>query len=617
MDENQIQSLAPNVGSLVEIRRGSAWHEGVITQTPTAKQENLYTVKYTSSNTKDSLVVLKETVSASMIRPRSPCKRSSLTNYEVFQEVETFYEDGWWSGVVLKKNFQNDESCYSVYVFDLGEEILFKAINLRKKMDWVKGSWIAAEEAANKEDIIHLMFGEGKQVEVSSNTQNYGVSWHAATVLKIIGKSYFLVEYATSKRNKDASSLQKVVGVNHIRPCPPVSESTSFKVKDKVEVFHEGGWILGVIAVRLAPNRYIVKISKGKKEEAKVFKGTSLRPYHVWSDDHCDQISQDMDLQDIGSVSLDSRGKKNALIINNENHGQSSQSTKKIKVDTTPEKFCLQDVCHYPSTIPSFYSEYDCNISTELPLNDIVTQSSVDSIEDNQNYLIKHVDKVCERVNIFEKDKSEGCEKPLGNSGSNVQSEKIDSPFSTKKKDEVIKLVESIYEVLHIFPQEPHFRPLLKYEKAVREGLAYGSMIGFANLVNAVKGYTIDVSEDEVKEKLRALAYFEEHGFSIQPVQTYLNNLIMLRKHLDGLECKSRSTMAELEEVEHKKERENSLLSEIEKNILILNDQKTCVISEMKKLDCEVVNLESVARTVEADVADAKKRFNDILAAPW
>ena len=29
--------------------------------------------------------------------------------------------------------------------------------------------------------------------------------------------------------------------------------------------------------------------------------------------------------------------------------------------------------------------------------------------------------------------------------------------------------------------------------------------------------------QNEIKEKQRALAYFEEHGFSIQPVQTYLN----------------------------------------------------------------------------------------------
>lgn len=137
------------------------------------------------------------------------------------------------------------------------------------------------------------MFGEGMRVEVSRDKEHYGAVWFAGTVLKVIGKIYFLVEYENLRVNGNNHTeilLKEIVDIQYIRPCPPSFESTSFNVLDEVEGFHRDGWCAGIVSTILSGSRYMVNY-KHQKEEV-VLDRASMRPCLVWIDGHWVHSSQ-------------------------------------------------------------------------------------------------------------------------------------------------------------------------------------------------------------------------------------------------------------------------------------------------------------------------------------
>ena len=135
------------------------------------------------------------------------------------------------------------------------------------------------------------MYGEGTRVEVSCDRENYGVAWFVGTVLKVIGKINFLVEYEYPRVGDNGTEmlLKEVVDLQYIRPCPPALVFTGFNVLDEVEGFHQNGWFAGVVSMILPGSRYIVK---HKHEEEMVLDHTSLRPRCVWDNGRWVHISQ-------------------------------------------------------------------------------------------------------------------------------------------------------------------------------------------------------------------------------------------------------------------------------------------------------------------------------------
>ena len=74
-----------------------------------------------------------------------PCPPETLVvdRLSRFEEVDAFYNDGWWVGVI---SMVLGGSKYLVYFRDTDEEIEFKHSDLRLHQDWIDGKWIMASQ---------------------------------------------------------------------------------------------------------------------------------------------------------------------------------------------------------------------------------------------------------------------------------------------------------------------------------------------------------------------------------------------------------------------------------------------------------------------------------------
>ncbi|RZB87264.1 Retrovirus-related Pol polyprotein from transposon TNT 1-94 [Glycine soja] len=98
--------------------------------------------------------------------------------------------------------------------------------------------------------------GVGAIVEVSSDSG----AWFAATVVKVVRKDKFLVEYHGLLADDD-SQLREEIDVLHIRPHPPDADvDGQFSLLDELDAFYNDGWWVGVISKALADFKIFVSM---------------------------------------------------------------------------------------------------------------------------------------------------------------------------------------------------------------------------------------------------------------------------------------------------------------------------------------------------------------------
>ena len=76
--------------------------------------------------------------------------------------------------------------------------------------------------------------------------------------------------------------------------------------------------------------------------------------------------------------------------------------------------------------------------------------------------------------------------------------------------------VWAIFDAWDVFkkvPQQPHFRPLMEFSPALREGMGIGLMTTFASTVKDISESSIADNIASFKEKITTLCHLEEHGF--------------------------------------------------------------------------------------------------------
>lgn len=94
--------------------------------------------------------------------------------------------------------------------------------------------------------------GVGAIVEVSSDEDGFSGAGFAATVVKVVRKDKFLVEYHGLLADDD-SQLREEIDVLHIRPHPPDADvDGQFSLLDELDAFYNDGWWVGVISKALA-----------------------------------------------------------------------------------------------------------------------------------------------------------------------------------------------------------------------------------------------------------------------------------------------------------------------------------------------------------------------------
>ncbi|KAJ0581745.1 putative Agenet-like domain-containing protein [Helianthus annuus] len=286
MDNNPTSLSFLTKGSKVEVSSTQddstgAWYVATVIHPPPSiiapnhhTRNNLVYVEYHNLLSDDgSSTRLREYANISYVRP-SPLPDSNPPNFQLYDVVEAFYRDGWWTGVVTGVV----DTCKFVVGFENPSgEVEFRGSELRLHKKWVGGKWV---QQPHKQVTAGWMFTVGKKVEVSFEKESLRDVWFPATVLKNSGNSTFLVEYRQPGAG-DEGVLQKVtVDYHHIRPSPPHLRDKNFVLLEKVDAYYDFGWWCGVITKSLADNRYNVFFKHTKKEQEFIY--SRVRPHMEW-----------------------------------------------------------------------------------------------------------------------------------------------------------------------------------------------------------------------------------------------------------------------------------------------------------------------------------------------
>lgn len=131
-------------GMMVEVRSDERGYEGSWFSAKIISYlgGNRYTVEYQTLKTEDERELLKEEARGSDIRPIPPLLIQKAYQYELDEDVDAWYNEGWWSGrvcMVKKKDVR-----YGVYFKTTEERLEFGYNDLRPSLVWRNGKWSRA-----------------------------------------------------------------------------------------------------------------------------------------------------------------------------------------------------------------------------------------------------------------------------------------------------------------------------------------------------------------------------------------------------------------------------------------------------------------------------------------
>ncbi|KAI3448466.1 hypothetical protein Pfo_005131 [Paulownia fortunei] len=140
-------------GGPVEVSSDEEGFEGAWFAATVVKKlkKGKYLIEYQSLRNDDDTKFLREEVDSLHIRPCPP-DVELVDRFEVLEEVDALYNDGWWMGVISKV-LKNDR--YSVYFRTSDEELKFKHSDLRVHQEWINGKWNTAKVLLSNNYDLH------------------------------------------------------------------------------------------------------------------------------------------------------------------------------------------------------------------------------------------------------------------------------------------------------------------------------------------------------------------------------------------------------------------------------------------------------------------------------
>ncbi|KAJ8573962.1 hypothetical protein K7X08_010473 [Anisodus acutangulus] len=133
------------VGAKVEVKSDEedyqdSWYPATIVR-PLVNGK--YLLRYQTLETDDETDLLTEEADALSIRPSPPVIQQA-DQFRPLDEVDAWYNGGWWAGQVCKVL---KGSNYMVYFRTSNEILKFQHSDLRPHQNWLDGEWIAAKRA--------------------------------------------------------------------------------------------------------------------------------------------------------------------------------------------------------------------------------------------------------------------------------------------------------------------------------------------------------------------------------------------------------------------------------------------------------------------------------------
>ncbi|EEF39879.1 protein AGENET DOMAIN (AGD)-CONTAINING P1 [Ricinus communis] len=127
-----------------------------------------------------------------------------------------------------------------------------------------------------------MLLEQNQVVEICKKEEGFLGSYYPATVLAAIGLTRYLVRYETRYNEAKTRLLTEVVKPEDIRPAPPTSTYTNYKVNDRVDAYINDSWWVGSI-VRVVDPNYYLKLECNENEVHCGF--YNARIHFDWEDD--------------------------------------------------------------------------------------------------------------------------------------------------------------------------------------------------------------------------------------------------------------------------------------------------------------------------------------------
>lgn len=132
-------------GMLVEVSSDEDGFQGAWFAATIIKQlkDDKFLIEYKSLRNDDDTEFLREEADIRHIRPYPP-DTLVVERFNLHEEVDALYNDGWWVGVITK--VLRGGQRYVVYFRGTDEEMEFKHSDLRLHQDWIDGKWVMVSQ---------------------------------------------------------------------------------------------------------------------------------------------------------------------------------------------------------------------------------------------------------------------------------------------------------------------------------------------------------------------------------------------------------------------------------------------------------------------------------------
>nr|XP_009779747.1 PREDICTED: uncharacterized protein LOC104228898 [Nicotiana sylvestris] len=267
-----------------------SWYAAVIIE---SIGQHKFLVEYLTLRTEDESEPLKEMADASDIRPCPPVI-DRIDRFKMLEEVDAWYNDGWWVGIICKIL---DGLKYMVYFWTTNEELVFDHFTLRPHQEWIDGKWVIAFRKKPKVQVKpglgklkglnggvarRTKFSVGAKVEAKRDEESYRGSWYPATIVRHLGNGKYLLRYQTLETDDETDLLTEEADALCIRPPPVTQQPDIFWPLDEVDAWYNGGWWAGQVCKVLDGSNYTVYFKMSN--EILEIQHSDLRPHQHWLD---------------------------------------------------------------------------------------------------------------------------------------------------------------------------------------------------------------------------------------------------------------------------------------------------------------------------------------------
>ncbi|RCV38016.1 hypothetical protein SETIT_8G108300v2 [Setaria italica] len=179
-------------------------------------------------------------------------------------------------------------------------------------------------------------------------------------------------------------------------------------------------------------------------------------------------------------------------------------------------------------------------------------------------------------------------------------------------------------EVFRNMPQRPNFHKFQQHVPELREGMALGLMLSFANLAESIRRLSIHDEDALFKEKMKGLCLLEADGFDVRHLRSRLETLVHIRSSPAVLQ----GAIKDLEKkISHKVTDDRHLGAQIrvlnmtvrhlEVQAYLFRCITQSAVSQKMNIASEIGRLKTEAGTLERSYLSAEQSFSNAAAAPW